>query len=570
MTGSPHGPQHEDDDAPTTAVPVGDRSEADTPTHAVPAPPGQGAAPEPTEPAVELAPGSTIGARYRLTSLVGTDVQGNRFWRARDSVLPRDMAITLLPDSSGTSATVARTLRAGRLRHIGLPQTLDLGTEHGQTFVVGQWVDGASLLDLIARGPLEPAVASAIGGRIAEAVAEAHRNGLALGSINPALVRVNVDGQARFSHVIAHATASPDDDIRAVGGLLYLMVTGTWPTSDALPPLSGSSVPTAPSRNGRELPAREVAPDVPNALSRLITRALHPEDRDGIHAIGAMSTLLQTPDPSVTSQPLSGTPTAEPEQPPPTMSPADRRLRKERRLKIGIAGMFLAAFVALILIVVGTLARNTFASINDQNKNLLDPLQDRPSTSVVPTTAKNSPPATSPGASTPAPTTPGSTAPSSSAAPAQQVQIVGASVYDPEGTGKRDNVDFLDRLWDGDPNTDWETWVYKQQFRAEAQGGFKIGVGVVLQFDRPVTPQTVEIVSGQTGMTVQIRTATGLEPGPFDSTQLLATGDVAGGPVVIPVANAPKSQYLLVFLTQIPGSGNAYKGQIGEIVVKGS
>ena len=114
------------------------------------------------------------------------------------------MAVTMLPDTSGTSATVARTLRAGRLHHIGLPQTLDVGTDHGQSYVVGQWVDGATLTDLLSGGPLEPDVATSITAKVSEAVAEAHRNGIALGAISPSLVRVNFDGQVRLSHVIAH------------------------------------------------------------------------------------------------------------------------------------------------------------------------------------------------------------------------------------------------------------------------------------------------------------------------------------------------------------------------------
>jgi putative peptidoglycan lipid II flippase len=97
-------------------------------------------------------------------------------------------------------------------------------------------------------------------------------------------------------------------------------------------------------------------------------------------------------------------------------------------------------------------------------------------------------------------------------------------------------------------------------------------VGVVLQFDHPVTPQSVEITvpQGAGPMTVEIRTAQGLDPGALADTEVLGSGQVAGGPAAIPVANAPKSPYLLVFLTQIPGSGNTWQARIGEIVVKGN
>ena len=185
-----------------------------------------------------VAPGAMIGGRYRLVSLVAEDAMGNRFWRAKDTVLPRDMAVTLLPEGPTTNATVTTTLRAGRLHHIGLPQTLDLGNENGLSYVVGQWVDGATLTDLLAGGPLDGDVASSITAKVADAIAEAHRNGISLGAIHPSLVRVNFDGQVRLSHVLSYPGATTDQDIRAIGALLYLMLTGTYPL-----PQNGMSPP---------------------------------------------------------------------------------------------------------------------------------------------------------------------------------------------------------------------------------------------------------------------------------------------------------------------------------------
>ncbi len=531
-----------------------------------------------------LAPGVTIGGRYRLVNQVAVDGAGNRFWRAKDTVLPRDMAVTLLPDSSGTSATVARTLRAGRLHHIGLPQTLDLGTEHGHTFVVGQWVDGATLTDLLAGGPLEPGVATSIAGKISEAVAEAHRNGLALGSISPSLVRVNVDGQVRFSHVVAHAAANPDADIRAVGALLYLMLTGTWPASEKVPAVPGAALRSAPQRDGREVPANEIVEQVPAALAALAARALHPEDPNGIHAVGALATLLREPD--VTPGTVGGSfgPPPPRETPPPTMSPADRKLRKERRMKLAVASAIIAAFVALILIVAGTLAKNMLVSVSENNISGFDAITQSPS-SIVPTTApppKTTPPSTS-GSSSASQSSrssaPTSTTAASSAPAGQPVKITGAEVFDPEGQGNKDYADLVDRLYDGDPESEWLTFHYRQQFKAKALGGYKVGVGVVLQFDHPVTPQSVTITVPEPGlpgsnpaagaMTVEIRTSATALPTDLAQTQLIGSGQVAGGPAVINVQGAPQSRYLLVFLTQIPGSGNDYQAKIGEITVTG-
>lgn len=529
------------------------------------------------EPATELAPGASVGGRYRLVTLVTTDHAGNRFWRARDTVLPRDMAVTLLPDSSGASATVARTLRAGRMHHIGLPQTLDLGTDHGQTFVVGQWVDGATLTDLLSHGPLEPAVASSIAGRLADAVAEAHRNGLALGSITPSLIRVNVDGQVRFSHVIAHAAAAPDADIRAVGGLLYLMLTGLWPASNTLPALTEPGIRSAPMRDGREAPADEVNPAVPPALAQLTERALHPEDPDGISAVAALATLLRTPDtagggfdPRAAAAPVQAA-----LDPPPTMSPADKRLRRERRLKLSVAALFLAAFVALILIVVGTLARNTLADIDRSNKSDLGLITTSSSTSVQATTvAGGGAPAGSGGPTTTSSTT-GST--SSSAPPATPVAIMTGQVYDPNGTGKPDNPDLVDLLWDKNAAKGWQTDQYKQQF---GPNGYKLGVGVTLQFDRAVTPTSVTVTpaldptsgaAATPGMQVQIRSADSINP-PLEATQLLAEGTIGPAPAKFDLSNAPKSQYLVLFVTQTVDNapGGRWWAQIGEVSVEGN
>ena len=113
---------------------------------------------------------------------------------------------------------------------------------------------------------------------------------------------MNFDGQVRLSHVIAHASATPDHDIRAIGALLYLMLTGTWPlpqpveTGQHVPGGRSATLPPAPTRLGRELPAAEARPAVPEALSALAERALHPEEPDGIHAVGAIAALLRSPE----------------------------------------------------------------------------------------------------------------------------------------------------------------------------------------------------------------------------------------------------------------------------------
>ena len=516
-------------------------------------------------PPVALVPGTTVGGRYRLVSLVCADAAGDWFWRAKDTVLPRDMAVTILPDTSGTSATVARTLRAGRLHHIGLPQTLDVGTDHGQSYVVGQWVDGATLTDLLAAGPLDPDVAASITAKVSEAVAEAHRSGIALGAIHPSLVRVNFDGQVRLSHVIAHGSATPDQDIRAVGALLYLMLTATWPLPEQLDPIGASgppggpdptagsgkaaaAIPPSPTRLGREWPADEMRPAIPEALSALAERALHPDEPDGIHAVGAIAALLRSPETAGQAQP-----------PPPVeerqLSAADRRLVKERRVKLSLAAVVLAVFAVLIVIVVGSLAKQFMASIENSAPDDVQMLDSAPP-SATSTAGGTGVPGTSAG---------GATATASAGAAAGAVPVAAGQVYDPQGDGNPDYAAYVDRAYDGNPDSAWLTWVYKQQFPS-----LKTGVGLMLELTKPTTPTSVQITSATPGTVVEVRSATGPTV-PLDQTKVLGTGTVADGGVSIALKNAPKSTYLLVFVTGMSPTADAqFQSKINEITVTGS
>jgi putative peptidoglycan lipid II flippase len=516
-----------------------------------------------TSVATDFAPGQTVGGRYRLVSLIATDSHGNRFWRAKDTVLPRDMAVTLLPGGSSTSATVARTLRAGRLHHIGLPQTLDVGTDHGQSYVVGQWVDGATLTDLLAQGPLEPNVATSITAKISEAVAEAHRNGIALGAIHPSLVRVNFDGQVRLSHVIAHGSAPPDQDIRAVGGLLYLMLTGTWP----LPESGDDKLPPAPTRSGREVPVSDLRPAVPAALSALATRALHPDEPDGIHAVGAIASLLRQPD-AVPAAPAR-TPAAQPARTVRLLTPAEKRLVKERRAKLTVAAVMLAAFTALIIIVVASLTKQFMNSVADPASDGLAPISTSARTTSTAPLSTGTAPNKSTASSGSVTSSRASSSPSSTAVVAAPVKIVGGAVYDPQGDGNKDYEDLVDRAYDGDPTTQWLTFPYFQQF---GPNGLKEGVGLLLELEKPITVSTVQVTTSMPGITVQIRSIpTGDVNTPLDQTQVIGSATIAGtDPVTVPTSGATKSKYICVFVSQAVQVDGRWQGALSEISVTGS
>ena len=483
------------------------------------------------------------------------DAAGHWFWRAKDTVLPRDMAVTILPDTTGASATVARTLRAGRLHHIGLPQTLDVGTDHGQSYVVGQWVDGATLTDLLSAGPLEPDVATSITAKISEAVAEAHRNGIALGAINPSLIRVNFDGQVRFSHVIAHGSATPDQDIRAVGALLYLMLTGTWPLPEPLDPLAiaGRTVgdhPAGADQPGPRTAGRRGQPGRPGGAVRA-GRARAAPRRARRHPRGRR-------DRGAAAQPGDRRPCRRPRRPPQDrpLSAADRRLIKERRVKLSLAAVVLAVFAVLIVIAIGGLAKQFLASVQNSAPGDVQMIDS------------NTPPSAQPAAPAPAPDAATSRRPdpTSAAAPAAAaVPIVAGQVYDPQGDGNPDYKAYVDRAYDGNADSAWLTWVYKQQFPS-----LKTGVGLTLELQKETTPTSVQITSATPGTKIEVRSSTGPTV-PLEQTTVLGSGTVTDKPLTIPLTAAPKSKYLLVFVTGMaPTADKQFQSKINEITVTGS
>ena len=536
----------------------------------------------PTDPPREpsLRPGTVVGERYRLTRLIATDAVGNEFWQARDTVLPRDMAVTVLPATDPTSATVTGTLRVGRLHHAGLPQTLDMGSVGDAAYVAGQWVDGATVTDLLRDGPLETRIAERLVAGVADAVADAHAAGLALGAVHPSLVRVNFDGQVRLSHVVARGGAVPADDIRALGALLYLMLTATWPLDPADGPAGARP---APRRGGTEMPAARVTPSAPSELSRLAERALHPETARGITSAAEIVALARQSD--AAAAPVMGSGTTGIEQrtravrarvrhasradragkAPRGVSPSQTTpapLLRDRRIKLSIAGGMLTVLAVLLVIMVASVTKQFLAGI-------LQPIeaadQQQLITATTPTTTL------SVGSTTSAGTTNTGSAPGTT--PAVPIPVANATVYDPQGTPPADYESYVDRAFDGDQSTFWPTWVYRQQF---GPGGIKSGVGLLLTFAKPVTPTSVTVSTTMPGTGVEIRTAASANPA-LASTTVLGTAALGADPVHISLTNAPTSRYLIVWINKLaPYQGTSAENQgqfqsdLAEITVAGS
>ena len=135
---------------------------------------------------------------YRVLSLLGAGGMGE-VYRARDTKLGREVAIKILP-SAFTRDTErrarfereARVLATLNHPHIGAIY----GLEHadGVQALVLELVDGETLADRIARGPIPPNETLSIARQIADALDAAHEKGIIHRDLKPANIKITPDG----------------------------------------------------------------------------------------------------------------------------------------------------------------------------------------------------------------------------------------------------------------------------------------------------------------------------------------------------------------------------------------
>jgi len=143
----------------------------------------------------------TLGTRlgpYEVVAPLGAGGMGE-VYRARDTRLGRDVAVKVLPAHLSESAEArARFEREARvvsgLNHPHICVLHDLGRDNGVDYLVMELVEGDSLAQRIARGPLPVAEVLRIGAEIADALDRAHRAGVVHRDLKPSNVMLSKSG----------------------------------------------------------------------------------------------------------------------------------------------------------------------------------------------------------------------------------------------------------------------------------------------------------------------------------------------------------------------------------------
>src|SRR6185436_6330254 len=147
-----------------------------------------------------LAAGASLGS-YSITGPLGKGGMGE-VWLARDGRLGRDVAIKVMPAEFATDPDrLARFEREAKvlasLNHPNIAAIYGVEQASGQQFLVLELVDGDTLAERIARGPIpiDDAVKLAI--QIAEGVEAAHEKDIVHRDLKPANIKLTTDGKIK-------------------------------------------------------------------------------------------------------------------------------------------------------------------------------------------------------------------------------------------------------------------------------------------------------------------------------------------------------------------------------------
>ncbi|HEX2073904.1 MAG TPA: protein kinase family protein [Geodermatophilus sp.] len=535
--------------------------------------------------------------RYRPLDEVGpeepTPTGVIHCWRAKDRVLNRDVAIRVhTPGGSAARSWISRALTAGGLATPALAMVYDAaeGSDDpeapgGAAYVVNEWIEGRTLAERLAEGPMPEREARTVLRRLAEGVAEAHRVGLAVGGLTPDTVVLRPNGLVGLRSVPA-ARGTVQGDIAALGELLEYCLTGRRAgEADA----AGEAAPAGPTV-------------LPPDLAALIRRARSTEPGAGLSSVAAMAALLaERPRPGAhASELVRGTdesdsgwlrrlrerrpePGAVADEPSPTIAVpggppgAPRRLDPHAlppvpppradggheepllpmaadegygededaldagephaagRRRLVVVGLPLLALVVVVALAwwLGTHVLSVAGSVDE--------------------------------AQAPVPSPPASSAPAEEPTPGESpaATIEAGEVYDPFGDGEPENDDDVPLSFDGDPATAWSTVTYRG---SPAFGNLKPGVGVLYDLGTEQALAGVTLTTTTPGATMEVRVGDGAD-GDLDSYRVVASGEIEDA-TELDFEEPVTTRYVLVWITSLVDGDGGFTADVAEVELR--
>jgi eukaryotic-like serine/threonine-protein kinase len=173
-------------------------------------------------------------------------------YRARDTNLDRDVAIKVLPEAVASDPErlarfdrEAKTLAA--LNHPHIAAIYGLERSSGMTALVMELVEGPTLADRIAQGPIPIDEALPIAKQIAEALEAAHEQGIIHRDLKPANIKVRPDGTVK---VLDFGLAKAMEPAGVMSPSVSQAATITTPTMTQAGMILGTAAYMSPEQRG--------------------------------------------------------------------------------------------------------------------------------------------------------------------------------------------------------------------------------------------------------------------------------------------------------------------------------
>jgi eukaryotic-like serine/threonine-protein kinase len=456
----------------------------------------------------------SVGDRYRLLECVAGDPEGPAVaWRAWDDVLNRPVTLTVVrPGGEPASGFLAHAHAVSGVTHASLARVWDAVDEGDRAYVVSEWVTGTPFTALLRDGALDADSAAGTVARVADGVAAAHRAGVAFGGVHPDHVVVTGTGEVKLAQVVGDGRAAAADDVRGLGALLYGALTAHWP----LAPTGGAAtLRPATTSSGHLLSPRQVRAGVPEDLSTLAVRALDQTSPNGMRSAAAMAGVLA--DRSAAADDVFA------------LGSAPGKRRRPRWLALALpvgAGL-------VVLALLGWLVGAALGGPGNRGGS----------------TAAADPPTSS-----------------RSAAPAPLVAVKPQSdvLFDPRGD--KTETRNIDASTDGDPATAWQTATYR---RNSAFGGLKPGIGIAYDFGQAIALRQITVATDNPGIQIEIRAGdTPSADTDENGYAPVSAAQTMKGSGTFTVKPGTKARYYVVWLTQLTGEGDGYRGSVSEVTFK--
>jgi len=247
--------------------------------------------------------GKTI-SHYKILEKLGEGGMGV-VYKAQDTRLDRTVALKFLsPQTVGSEEDRARFVHeaksAAALSHPNICTVHEIDEAEGQSFIAIEYIEGQSLKDRIASGPLKLDEAIDITIQVAEGLKEAHDKGIVHRDIKPANIMITPGGRVKimdfglaksrsqtaltkadttlgtFAYMSPEQTRGEDvdqrTDIWSVGTVLYEMITGQRPFKGDYEQAIVYSI-----LNEEPEPVTGLRAGVPRELERIVSKALQKE-----------------------------------------------------------------------------------------------------------------------------------------------------------------------------------------------------------------------------------------------------------------------------------------------------